>query len=62
LFTFFSDPAHIEELKAYAKANLPASSAKEVAKAVEEIEFRSAFKGRLAPQLTGWIDSRTSKK
>ena len=62
LFTFFSDPAHIEELKAYAKANLPASSAKEVAKAVEEIEFRSAFKGRLAPQLAGWIDSRTSKK
>ena len=62
LFTFFSDPAHIEELKAYAKANLPASSAKEVAKAVEEIEFRSAFKGRLAPQLAGWVDSRTSKK
>jgi aminopeptidase N len=61
LFTFFSDPAHVEELKTYAKASLPASSAREVAKAVDEIEFRAGFKGRLLPQLTGWIDSRVSK-
>ena len=58
LFTFFSDPARIEELKAYAKTSLPATSAKEVAKAVDEIEFRSAFKGRLAPQLRAWIENR----
>jgi aminopeptidase N len=61
LFTFFSDPAHVEELKTYAKASLPPSSAREVAKAVDEIEFRAGFKGRLLSQLTGWIDSRVSK-
>ncbi len=58
LFTFFSNPARIDELKAYAKTSLPATSAKEVAKAVDEIEFRSAFKARLAPQLTAWIENR----
>ena len=56
LFTFFSDRSRIDELKAYAKANLPASSAKEVAKAVDEVEFRSEFKTRLIPQLVAWID------
>jgi aminopeptidase N len=60
LFTFFSDPARSEELKAYAKANLPPTSAKEVAKAVDEIEFRSTFKARLTPQLRAWIESRQS--
>jgi len=58
LFTFFSDRKRAEELKDYAKANLPASSAKEVAKAVEEVEFRSEFKQRLAPQIAGWIANR----
>src|SRR6202011_764257 len=58
LFTFFSDSARSAELKAYAKSDLPASSAKEVAKAVDEVEFRSEFKGRLARQLPSWIDSR----
>ena len=60
LFTFFSEPARVAELKAYAKANLPASSAKDVAKAVDEIEFRSEFKARLVPQLSAWIENRKS--
>jgi aminopeptidase N len=51
LFTFFSDPQRANELKAYAKASLPASSAREVAKVVDEIEFRSDFKKRLTSQL-----------
>jgi aminopeptidase N len=58
LFTFFSDRKRVEELKDYAKANLPSASAKEVAKAVDEVEFRAEFKQRLIPQLTGWIDNR----
>jgi aminopeptidase N len=60
LFTFFSELARANELKAYAKANLPASSAREVVKAVDEVEFRSEFKQRLTPQLIAWIDNRRS--
>jgi len=60
LFTFFSESARANELKAYAKANLPASSAREVVKAVDEVEFRSEFKQRLMPQLIAWIDNRPS--
>ncbi len=59
MFTFFSDRARADELKAYAKAELPASSAKEVAKAVDEIEFRAEFKARLIAQLDSWIDKST---
>jgi aminopeptidase N len=51
LFTFFSDTSRIEELKTYAKANLSSSSARDVAKVVDEMEFRSEFKKRLASQL-----------
>jgi aminopeptidase N len=58
LFTFFSEPARADEVKKYAKADLPPTSAKEVAKAVDEIEFRAEFKRRLAPQLSAWIDNR----
>ena len=60
LFTFFSEKSRAEELKAYAKANLPATSAKEVAKAVDEVEFRAEFKPRLAQQLKAWIDNRAA--
>jgi aminopeptidase N len=59
LFMFFSEPARIEELKVYAKASLPSSSAKEVAKALDEVEFRSEFKQRLARQLSLWIEKRS---
>jgi len=55
LFVFFSEKARADELKTYAKSNLPAASAKEVATAVDEVEFRAAFKQRLMPQLTAWI-------
>jgi aminopeptidase N len=55
LFTFFSDESRIGELKTYAKTNLPAASAQEVAKAVDEIQFRSEFKKRLADELDGWF-------
>jgi aminopeptidase N len=58
LFTFFSDDSRAQELKAYAKNSLPAASAPEVAKAVDEIQFRSEFKRRLVPQLSGWIDGK----
>jgi len=62
LFTFFSEKSRVEELKAYAKANLTAGSAKEVAKAVDEVEFRAEFKSRLAQQLKTWIDQHASDK
>ena len=62
LFTFFSESARANELKAYAKANLPVSSAREVVKAVDEVEFRSEFKQRLMPQLMAWIDKRSSRQ
>ena len=58
LFTFFSDGSRAQELRTYAKNNLPAASAQEVAKALDEIRFRSEFKKRLAPQLDAWIDGR----
>src|SRR5438445_5076074 len=62
LFTFFSEPSRAAELQAYAKTNLPATSAKEVAKAVDEIDFRAEFKNRLASQLTAWIDNQKPRK
>jgi aminopeptidase N len=58
LFTFFSDASRAQELRTYAKNNLPAASAPEVAKALDEIQFRSEFKKRLAPQLSEWIDGK----
>jgi len=58
LFTFFSDDSRADELKVYAKLNLPAESATDVAKAVDEIQFRSEFKKRLANQLSAWIDKQ----
>lgn len=62
LFIFFSDRARADELKAYAKANMPPASAKEVAKSVEEVEFRAEFKNRLIPQLESWIEQRAGEK
>ena len=64
LFTFFSEPARAAELKAYAKTNLPSTtaSANEVVKAVDEIQFRAEFKHRLAKQFGAWIDQRAAKE
>ncbi|MEP6603849.1 MAG: M1 family metallopeptidase [Spartobacteria bacterium] len=60
LFLFFSDRARADELKSYAKASLPATGAKDVAKAVDEVEFRAEFKARLIPQLLSWIEHHPS--
>jgi len=62
LFIFFSEKSRADELKAYAKSNLPATSGHEVAKAVDEVEFRAEFKKRLAPQLTAWTDNQGKSK
>ena len=58
LFTFFSDDSRADELKTYAKNNLPPESAPEVAKTVVEIQFRAEFKKRLASQLSTWIGQK----
>ncbi len=57
LFTFFSDPKDAEALERYAKTNLPKSSARSVAMAVDEIGFRAELKERLVPQLNTWIEA-----
>jgi aminopeptidase N len=58
LFTFFSDDSRAEVLKKYAKGNLSAASAPEVAKALDEIQFRSEFKKRLGPEVAAWIGGK----
>jgi len=58
LFTFFSDNSRADELKTYAKNNLPPASAPEVAKAIDEIQFRAEFKKRLTSQLNAWIGQK----
>jgi aminopeptidase N len=58
LFTFFSDDSRVGELKTYAKNNLPPESAPEVAKAVDEIQFRAEFKKRLTSQLNAFIGQK----
>jgi aminopeptidase N len=59
LFTFFSDPQEARTLEKYAESNLPASAAKAVAKAVDQIGFRAEFKQRLRPQLKSWMEKDT---
>ena len=54
LFTFFSDTARVDELKAYAKESLGPESDKEITKAVDEITFRADFKQRLASDIAKW--------
>jgi len=56
LFPFFSALKEAERLERYAKTNLPAAAGKAVAKAVDEIGFRSEFKQRLVPQLEAWVE------
>jgi aminopeptidase N len=58
LFTFFSDGSRADELKSCARNSLPPASAPEVAKAVDEIQFRAEFEKRLVAQLTAWIDKK----
>jgi aminopeptidase N len=55
LFTFFSDAARIAELERYAKSDLPATAAKDVMKAIDEVGFRAELKPRLLIQIASWI-------
>jgi aminopeptidase N len=57
LFTFFSDGPRADELKNYAAKSLAPASAPEVAKVVDEIQFRAEFKDRFASQLPALIHS-----
>jgi hypothetical protein len=51
LFIFFSDPARIEELKAFAQKNLSEPSRKPVEIASDEILFHADFRKRLIEQI-----------
>ena len=55
LFVFFSDPAKLDELKAYAKESLGPESKKEIEKAVDEVTFRADFKQRLSGDVANWM-------
>src|SRR5947208_904917 len=57
LFTFFSDGSRADEIKKYAEKTLAPASAPEVAKAVDEIQFRAGFRERLVSQLPALIHS-----
>ena len=58
LFTFFSDLKHIDELKTLGGTNQSGANAKEVAKAIDEIQIRAELKERLSRQLAAWCESR----
>ena len=58
LFNFFSDSSRADELKDYARKKLPPATSADVAKAVDEIQFRAEFKKRLTSQLHAWIDGK----
>jgi len=60
LFTFFSDGSRADELKDYAVKSLAPASAPEVAKVVDEIQFRAEFKKRLAKELNAWIGEKSN--
>jgi len=57
LFIFFSDGSRADEIKKYAEKNLAPASAHEVAKVVDEIQFRAEFRDRLVSQLPALIHS-----
>jgi aminopeptidase N len=59
LFTFFSDDSRANELRTYAENNLPPASAPDVAKIIDEIQFRTKFKRRLAAPLNAWVENKS---
>ncbi|MFN2507698.1 MAG: M1 family metallopeptidase [Chthoniobacterales bacterium] len=61
LFTFFAEAARIDELRAYAKANLPPGAAKAVEKAADEVSFRVKFKKRLADAIGSWRSAQPGR-
>jgi aminopeptidase N len=62
LFNFFSEDSRAMELENYARTGLPPESASEVAKAVDEVQFRSEFKKRFIVQLSALIDKKESMR
>ncbi len=56
LLMYSSNPKDAETLERYAKASLPASAVRAVAKTVDEIGFRAEFKTRLISALTAWME------
>ena len=58
LFTFFSDGSRADELKNYAAKSLAPASAPEVAKVVDEIQFRAEFRKRLVTQLNECMERK----
>jgi aminopeptidase N len=58
LFTFFSDQSRANQLEAYAQANLPAASSSDVAKTLDEIQFRAEFKKRLTNELSAGVGQK----
>jgi len=51
LFTFFTDPNRIEELRSFARAHLSEASATPVEIAADEIRFRHDLRRRLIEQI-----------
>jgi aminopeptidase N len=62
LFTFFSDPARVAELEKFAKSDLSAAAAKDVAKAIDEIGFRAELKLRVTTQIATWLTYTPKQK
>jgi hypothetical protein len=62
LVTLFALSLAMNGEQPYTFANTPGKLPKEVAKAVDEVEFRAEFKQRLVPQLTAWIDTQSKRK
>jgi aminopeptidase N len=54
-FNLFSDTTRIAELERFAKSDLPAAAAKDVAKAIDELGFRAELKPRLVTQIASWL-------
>jgi len=54
IFRGFIDAARADELEAFAKANLPPSVGRSVAKTADEIRFQAEFKQRALPEIDAW--------
>ena len=59
LVMFSSSAKDAENLQKFAQTDLPRTNRKDVAKAVDQIEFRADLKERLRPQLESWIKSQS---
>ena len=62
LFTLFSDIRPNRGAGAYAKSDLTASAAKDVAKAIDEVGFRADMKLRVTGEMATWLTYTLEKK